>query len=196
MNWFRNLYKWVLHWADTPWGPLALFLLAFIESSIFPIPPDALLMVLCLGKPKHGFYFAAICTVGSVLGGMAGYFIGFGFWNISKDFFLTYIFSESLFYRVKDLYQQNAFSSVFISGFTPIPYKVFTIAAGVFHLSIPVFLIASILGRGMRFLLVALAFYFFGPAIKKIIDRYFEILTVLFSVLLIGGFIFIKWLLH
>lgn len=196
MKLLRRLYHWVLHWADTPYGPLALFLLAFAESSIFPIPPDVLLIALAMGLPKKSFRFAAICTVGSVMGGIAGYFIGYQFWNMVGNFFLTHIFPEAFFNRVLTLYHDNAFLSIFISGFTPIPYKVFTISAGVFKLNFATFVTASIRGRGLRFFLVSTTIFYFGPPMKKLIEKYFELFTILFTILLIGGFILIKYALH
>jgi len=151
MKIIRSLYKWVLHWANTPRGLVALFFLAFAESSFFPIPPDVLLIALCLGRPKRALFYALICTSASVLGGMFGYLIGHEFWHLSNDFFLRHIFSEATFFRVQELYQQNAFLSIFVSGFTPIPYKVFTITAGVFDIPFGTFTFASTLGRGLRF---------------------------------------------
>jgi len=196
MKWFRNLYNWVLHWANTRYGPMALVVLAFAESSVFPIPPDVLLIALALGAPKKSFQFAFLCTGASVLGGLFGYFIGFHFWNFVGDFFFRYIFSMEFFLRVQDFYHQNAFWSIFISGFTPIPYKVFTVSAGVFRLDLGVFLLASALGRASRFFLVAALMYKFGPPIKAVIDKYFGFFTIIFSVLLIGGFVLVKYLLH
>lgn len=173
-----------------------LFLLAFAESSVFPIPPDALLIALVLGAPRKAFYFAAICTVGSVLGGVFGYFIGYQLWAVVGDFFFAHIFSEKFFMHVQDLYMKNAFLSIFVSGFTPIPYKVFTIAAGVFKLSLFTLITASLCGRALRFFLVGTTLYFFGPAVKKIIDKYFEWVTIGFTVLTLLGIYVIKFLLH
>jgi len=196
LNWFRRLYHWVLHWAETRYGVPALFVLALTEASVFPIPPDVLLMALCLGLPKRSFYFASLCSVGSVLGGILGYFIGFQFWTMVGEFFFAHIFSEGFFFRVRDLYSDNAFLSIFISGFTPIPYKVFTITAGVFKINFPVFVLASILGRSLRFFLVAALLFKFGTPIKRILEKYFELFTVLFVLVLVGGFVFVKYLLR
>lgn len=126
----RRLYNWVLHWAETPYAVPALAILAFTESSFFPIPPDVLLIALTLSVPSNGVWYATVCSVASVLGGMAGYAIGWGFWEIVKGFFLTYVFSEALFNQVGEYYADNAFLYIFTAAFTPIPYKVFTVAAG------------------------------------------------------------------
>lgn len=196
MKWIKQMYYWVLHWAETPYGPMALFFLAFLESSVFPIPPDVLLIALCLGIPKKGFQFATVCAVGSVLGGLAGYWIGYQIWDIVGSFFLDNIIPVKFFNKVLYLYNDNAFLSIFISGFTPIPYKAFTISAGVFKLNLFTFVVASALGRSLRFFLVAGVIYKFGAPVKSLIEKYFEIFTILFSILLIGGFILIKFFLH
>lgn len=195
MKWIRDLYHWVLHWAETPYGPAALFVLAMIEASVFPVPPDALLIALALGLPNRAFYFGFICTIGSVFGGLIGYVIGNQFWILVQGFFFSHIFSVEFFERVRFLYQTNAFLSVFLSGFTPIPYKVFTVSAGVFDLDLPVFIAASALGRGLRFFLVAGLIYKVGPSIKKWIENYFGALTIAFAVLLVAGFFIVKFLL-
>jgi len=196
MKYIRKLYDWVLAWAYTPYGTMALFVLAFTESSIFPIPPDVLLLALCLGNPKRSFLFALICSVSSVIGGLFGYLIGHYFWYAVGDFFLKYVFSIEFFTRVQQLYDHNAFLAVFISGFTPIPYKVFTIAAGVFDINLLVFASASILGRSLRFFIVATLIYKLGAPVKNIIEKYFGLFTILFGILLIAGFVVVKFLLH
>jgi len=194
MKSIRRLYDWVLHWSDTPYAVPALIILSFAESSFFPIPPDVLLVGLALGKPKRAFQFALICTIGSVTGGLFGYLIGFHFWNFTGPFFLKYIFSESLFIKVQELYTQYDFTAIFVSGFTPIPYKVFTIAAGVFKINVMTFFLASICGRALRFFLVAAFIFFLGNRVKQFMDKYFNIVTIAFTILLIGGFIFVKWI--
>lgn len=192
--WIKRLYRWVLHWAQTPYGIPALFLLAFAESSFFPIPPDVLLIALALSMPQKSFYYAVVCTAGSVLGGMAGYGIGYYFWEMIGYPIINFYHAQDAFQAVKTAYQNNAFVAVFTAAFTPIPYKVFTIAGGICRIRFwQDLVVASLLGRAMRFFLVAALFYLFGPPIKKFIDRYFELLTVIFTLLLIGGFIMIKY---
>ena len=195
-GWVRRLYDWVLHWADTPYGPWALAILAFAESSFFPIPPDPLLMALCLGAIGRSFRFAAITLVGSVLGGILGYFLGAGAWHILGDFFFAYVpgVTPEAFDGVQDLYIRYDFWAVFLAGLTPIPYKVFTLSAGVFAINFPVFVLASVLSRGLRFFVVAGLIYKFGPPISRFIDRYFNLLTWVFGVLIILGFLVVEFL--
>ena len=194
-NPIRRLYDWVLHWADTPYGEPALFGLSLAESSFFPLPPDPLLLALSLGASKRALRFAAVATVGSVVGGIIGYAIGAGGWSVAQDWFYAYIpgVTPEAFENVRAFYDRHGFAAVFLAGLTPIPYKVFTLASGVFGISFPVFVLASILSRGLRFFLVAGLVYFFGPPIESFIDRHFDRLVVLFSVLLVGGFIAIEF---
>ncbi|MGD2246357.1 MAG: YqaA family protein [Candidatus Aminicenantes bacterium] len=196
MKIFRKLYDWVLHWAETPYGALALFLLALAESSFFPIPPDVLLIALCLGAVKRSIRFALYTSVASIIGGMLGYLIGFGLWEAVDSFFFTYIpgFTEALFQKVMINFNTYGFWYVFAAGFTPIPYKIFTIASGVFKLNFLMFLIASTISRSLRFFTVAVLFWKFGPGIKRFIDKYFNLLAILFFILLLGGFLVIKYL--
>ncbi len=196
MKLLRKLYDWVLHWADTPYGALVLFLLALAESSFFPIPPDALLIALCLGAIKKSWRFAFYTAVASVIGGIIGYFIGYGIWPLVNSFFFKYVpgFSESFFLQVMANYNEYGFWYVFLAGFTPIPYKVFTIASGVFKLNFFLFFLASTLSRSLRFFAVAGLFRKFGPGIKVFIDKYFNILAILFFILIVGGFLIIKFM--
>jgi membrane protein YqaA with SNARE-associated domain len=196
-GWVRRLYDWVLHWAKTPYGPWALAILAFAEASFFPIPPDPLLMALCLGATAQSLRFAGITTVASVLGGVLGYLLGAGAWNVLDGFFFTYVpgVTPESFAAIQEYYVRYDFWAVFLAGLTPIPYKVFTLSAGVFSISFPVFLVASIISRGLRFFLVAGLFFWFGPPISRFIDRYFNVLTWAFGALLILGFLVIEFVL-
>jgi membrane protein YqaA with SNARE-associated domain len=193
-GWVRRLYDWVLHWAETPYGPLALFLLAFAESSFFPIPPDPLLIALCLGAPRKSLRFAVVASVASVAGGVLGYAIGAGAWHLVNEWFFTYVpgVTPEVFARVQGMYERWDFWAVFLAGLTPIPYKVFTLSAGVFGIDFGVFILASALSRGLRFFAVAALIYRFGPPIARFIDRYFDLLAVVFAVLLLAGFIVVK----
>ncbi len=203
MKWVRQLYDWVLHWSETKYGPWALFFLAFAEASFFPIPPDALLIALVLGYRKKAFRFAFLTSAGSVLGAILGYSIGHFLWwngnaefsNIAHFFFLNVPgFDEKIFESVRELYNQWNFWIIFTAGFTPIPYKVFTITAGAFKINFPMFLFASIVSRSARFYLVSFLIWKFGEPISKFIDKYFDWLAILFTVLLVGGFVAIKYL--
>ncbi len=200
-NIVRRSYDWVLSWADSKYGAVALALIAFAESSFFPIPPDILLIALVLGARSRAFYFAGISAVSSVLGAMTGYVIGYFVWWTGEGEFSTFAllffnhipgFTEVLFLRIRDLYETWNFWIVFTAGFTPIPYKVFTVSAGAFNINFIMFVVASIVSRGARFLLVAGLLWKFGEPIKKLIDKYFNLLAVIFTFFLIGGFIIIK----
>ncbi len=189
----RRLYDWVLGWAAHPAGPLALFLLAFAESSFFPIPPDVLLIALALGRPQRALWFALLATLGSVLGGVGGYYIGLALFEQVGRPILEWYNAMPEFDRVGQLYRDNLILALGTAGFTPIPYKVFTIAAGAFYIPLLPFMAISAVSRGLRFFLVALLIYYFGPPIKRFIDRYFNLLTILFVVLLVGGFLVVRF---
>lgn len=189
----RRLYNWVLHWAETPYGVWALFALAFAESSFFPIPPDVLLIALAFSIPAKSFRYALICTIGSVLGGLFGYLIGFGLWEAVDTLFIPLLFSQHAFDRVVGYYDKYDFWIVFIAAFTPIPYKVITITAGVCKISLPMFVLASAIGRAARFYIVALLIHHFGKSIRGFIEKYFNLMTVLFTVFLVGGFVILTY---
>jgi membrane protein YqaA with SNARE-associated domain len=191
----RRLYDWVLHFERSPHAGRALFLLAFAESSVFPVPPDVLLIALALSAPARALRYALVCSAGSVLGGICGFAIGALVWHQVDDFFFRFVFSREVFDRVADLYRGNAFWAVFTAGFTPIPYKVFTIAGGVFGISLPVFVLASALSRSARFFLVAALLRRYGPPVKLFIDRHFGWLSIVFVALLIAGFAAVRYLL-
>lgn len=192
-NPIRVTYDWVLSWADRPGGVWALAGIAFAESSFFPIPPDILLIPLCLAAPKRAFWYAGLCTAASVLGGMAGYAIGLLFFESVGGGIIEFYSLGDFFSRVGDLYAQYAAGFVVVAGFTPIPYKVFTIAAGFFEVNFPIFVVASIVGRGGRFFLVAGLLRCFGEPMKDFIDRYFNWLTAALAVLFVGGFVVIRF---
>lgn len=192
----RRLYDWVLLQSKSKHAEQALFLLAFAESSFFPIPPDVLLIAMVIALREKWRRYFLICLAGSVLGGMAGYAIGYGVWEAVQTWFFTYVFSEEVFAKVRGLYQEHDFWVIFIAAFTPIPYKVFTIVAGVAHLDFVRFILASIVGRGGRFIIVAGLLYHFGPPIKAFIEKYLNILTIVFVILIIGGFYLLKHAAH
>jgi len=193
-NVVRRLYDWVLGWANTPYGVPALALLSFAESSFFPIPPDVLLIALVLGARDKWFKLALTCSVASIAGGLCGYLIGWGIWSQVDTLFFNYVpgFSEAKFEKVGGLYERWNFWVVFTAGFTPIPYKVITVTAGVFKINLAVFLVASAVSRSARFFLVAFLLHKFGEPVREFIDRRFNLLATVFTVLLIGGFIVLK----
>lgn len=201
MNIIKRLYDWMLSWGNSRWGALALFLFAFAESSFFPIPPDVLLIALCLGAVTRSFRFATICTAGSILGAMAGYAIGYLAWQTPSgeytalaQFFFAHVFSVEAFQEVGALYDKYNFWIVFTAGFTPLPFKLFTIAGGMFDINFVMFIIASIVSRGMRFFLIGWLIWRYGAPIKSFIDKYFNLLATLFTVILIGFTALAFWL--
>ena len=183
---------WVEGYAEKPNAAWVLFLIAFAESSFFPIPPDVLLVALAVSVPKKAFRYALVCSAGSVLGGMFGYLIGYQFFDLIGSKIINFYGVGEQYEKVRLLYEENAFGAITVAGFTPIPYKVFTIAAGAFQISFATLVVASAISRSARFFLVAALFYFFGAPIKAFIDRYFEILTLAFTVLLVLGFVVVR----
>lgn len=190
MNIVKRLYDWMLSWGNSRWGALALFLFALAESSFFPIPPDVLLIALCLGVTSRSFRYGAICLSGSIVGAMIGYAIGFFCWQNTAlaNWFFAHVFSLESFLSVGELYDKYNFWIVFTAGFTPLPYKIFTITGGLFHINFAMFIFASIISRGLRFMLIAALIWKFGAPIKTFIDKYFNLLAIAFTVLLIGSF--------
>lgn len=170
-----------------------LFLISFAESSFFPIPPDLLLMPIVARLRSRWWYYATLTTIASVLGGMFGYLIGALFFNFVGTLLIKTYHLESELEHVSLLFQQNAFWAIFTAAFTPIPYKIFTIAGGLFKLNFLIFVIASILGRGMRFLAVAYLMKIFGASIGKLAFKYFNLLTLIVGLVIIG-FIAYKFL--
>lgn len=201
MNPLRRLYLWVLSLADHPAGPVFLFLIAFMESSFFPIPPDVLLIPLVLGALTKAWRLAALCTLGSVLGGAFGWWIGHAMWysaaheysSLALWFFdQPWLPSQEKFEGVQHLYDEYGPAIVFTAGFTPVPYKLFTIASGAFDMNLAAFLGASAVGRAGRFFLVAGLLRWKGEAIKLFIDRWFNWLSLAMAVAIIAGFYVIK----
>ena len=187
-KWMRGLYHWVLGWADSPYSQWALFAIAFAESSFFPIPPDVLLIALAVAIPIRAFRYALICTLGSVLGGVFGYVIGHEFFDTIGEPIVRFYGAEDQYLRVRDLYQRYDALAVAVAGLTPIPYKIATISAGFFDIHLGRFVLASILSRSVRFFLIGGLIRAFGPQIRRFIEKYFEILTVIFLILLVAGF--------
>ncbi|HLD06711.1 MAG TPA: YqaA family protein [Candidatus Nanoarchaeia archaeon] len=190
----RRLYEYVLSWAHKRYATAALFVLAFIESSFFPIPPDVLQIALSVSRPKRAFFYASVALVGSVLGAIFGYIIGMFFYETVGKGIIAGLGYEAYFAEAGALYNQYAVLAVLIAAISPIPYKVFTIAAGVFQISLLPFIGASVVGRGARFFTEAALIYFFGPRIQVFIDRYFNALAILAALLLVGGFVLVRYL--
>ena len=204
MKWIRDLYDWILKWSDSKYGTVALVVLAFSESSFFPIPPDVLLIALALGSRSKAIQYGVLCSIGSIVGAIFGYGIGQFLWWSGEGafsglaiFFFDAIpgFTRDMFYQIQDKYETWNFWIIFTAGFTPIPFKLFTITSGAFSINFPMFIIASTITRSARFLLVSGLIWKYGAPIQEFIDRYFNKLAILFTILLIGGFFLIKYLL-
>jgi len=191
---FKTLYNWTAHWAKTAQAPYALFAIAFMESSFFPIPPDVLLIAMVAAAQKKWLRDAAICTAGSVAGAFFGYFIGWGLYETFGRAIVNTYHLGPMMELVGRKYAENAFLTVFTAAFTPIPYKAITIAAGLFRIPLLTLLVASIIGRAGRFFLVAGALRLFGKSIERTIEKYFDLFSLIFILLLVGGFLALKYL--
>ena len=183
----KKLYDWMLSWSESKWGWLALLFMALFEASWFPLPPDILLIALCIGATQKS------CLVGSIIGGILAYMLGHFAWYTSAgeptafaQFFYDHIFSEATFTKVSDMYAEWDFVAVFTAGFTPLPFKIFTIAAGMCKINFVMFVIAAAIARAMRFFLIAWLIWKYGAPIKNFIDKYLNLLATLLAVLLVG----------
>lgn len=183
----RTLYDWTLQWAKHPHAAKALSGLSFLEASIFPLPVDPLLLAMGFSKPKNSFYYAFLTTLFSVLGALAGYFIGVYAWAALSPLFYNFVFSEAAFMKVtSSLNGEGAtFFSLFVAGFSPIPFKIFTIAGGVVGAPLIPFFAACVLSRGLRYFILGGIIYFMGPKAQEWIENNFEKMTLAVSALLI-----------
>ena len=196
IDWLRKLKEWVEQSAQKPYALWALFWIAFIEASFFPIPPDVLLIALGVATPKKSFKYALVCTAGSVIGAYLGYFIGYALFETVGRPLLSFYGVLGQFEKILQKYHENGILALFIAGFTPIPYKAFTIAAG-FNSTLDLWTLTlgSLVGRSSRFFLVGALLYLYGANVKVFLDKYFDKLSLAFVALFILGFIAIKWLL-
>lgn len=191
-TWIRRMYHWVIGWAEKPQAEKALGVLSFAESSFFPIPPDPLLIAMVTARPKKWFRLATITTASSVLGGTFGYLIGMVAIAAVMPVIINVGYEDAYKSAVNWFDEYGAFA-VIVAGFTPIPYKVFTIAGGAAGMFFPPFVLGSIIGRGGRFYLVAYLMYHFGRRYKDQIEKYIDILGLVFVVLIVLGFVVIKY---
>ena len=188
------MYNWVVGWAEKPSAEKALGGISFAESSFFPIPPDPLIIAMVTARPKKWFRIASIATIASILGGIAGYFIGMFLFTTVGQWVIDTYHLQAQFVAAGDLFREYALLAVIIGGFTPIPYKLVAIAAGAVPISLPIFIIGSIISRGGRFFLLAILMSFLGSRYKDKIEKYIDGLGFLFILLVIGGFVAIKYL--
>lgn len=188
----RRLYDHTIALAQTPYALWALAAVAFIESSIFPIPPDVMLIPMILAAPHRAWLYAGVCAVASVVGGMAGYAIGYGLFDAVGEPILAFYGKAGHIDTFRAEYAEWGAWAVLFAGLTPFPYKVITIASGAAHLNIWVFLVASIVARGLRFFLVAALLWRFGAPIRNFIERHFGLAVTLGFAVLLGGFALVK----
>jgi membrane protein YqaA with SNARE-associated domain len=174
-------------------APWALAGVSFIESSVFPIPPDVMLIPMVLAERRKAWFYSALCTVASVLGGALGYVIGYFLFEMIGEPILRFYGYQQRFAEFASSYNEFGAWIVFFAGVTPFPYKVITIASGATQLNFLVFMLASVAARGLRFFVVAALLYWFGPPIKDFIERYLGILFTIFVILLFGGFVLVRY---
>ena len=194
MKVFRQIYTWTLEKANHSKAPWFLSLIAFTESSFFPIPPDIILIPMVIANRAKALWYAFICTFSSVFGAIAGYFIGAIFYSTIGVLIIQYYALENQFTDFELLYNRFGFWVVLGASFTPFPFKFITIASGLFHLNLYLFVFVAIIGRGLRFYLIAILLKIFGNFIKNFIDKFFNLLVILFFIMLFGSFILLKYL--
>ncbi|PIW47903.1 MAG: cytochrome B [Zetaproteobacteria bacterium CG12_big_fil_rev_8_21_14_0_65_54_13] len=187
-SWLRRSYDWTLAWSTHAQASWALFIIAMIEASVFPIPPDILLLAMALARPQKALRFAAIATAGSVIGAMIGYGIGMFLFAAIAQPLLEFYHALDRFAEVQQLFAEYGVAIVLIAGFSPIPFKIITIAAGAFGLSFPLFIAAALLSRGARFYLEGALLRWGGESLRQLVERHFEWLTVAVVVAVVGGF--------
>ncbi len=193
-SFWRKLYDWTIQWAEKPQGVWALFVLSFAEASFFPIPPDVLLIALCAGAPKRSFFFALVCTAGSVLGGIAGYGIGVGLFDTIGQRIVDFYHAQDTMDKITGWYDEYGFWGNLLAAITPIPYKVFTITSGVADFNFVSFLLASVVGRSFRFFLVGGLIFKLGPSVRPWIEKHLDTLAWIFLVVLVFGIVAIKFM--
>ena len=189
----RRLYDWTMGLAAHPRARVALGAVSFAESSFFPIPPDVMLIPMVLAERARAWTLALLTTLTSVVGGLAGYAIGYFLFESIGQPVLSFYGYEDRFAAFRTTYDEWGALIVFGAGLTPFPFKVITIASGVFQMNIVVFVLASVIARGSRFFLVAALLYWFGPVIRDFIEKRLGLLTIVFFVLLVGGFVLLRY---
>jgi membrane protein YqaA with SNARE-associated domain len=189
----RRIYDWMMGMARSDKAPHALFTVSFIESSFFPIPPDVMLVPMVLAQRMKAWWFATLATIGSVLGGAAGYAIGYFFFEAIGQPILAFYGKADSFDQFALWFNEWGVWILIIKGMTPFPYKVLTITAGVTKMPFLEFMVASVVARAMRFFLVAGLLYWFGEPIRDFIEKRLSLVTTLFVVGLVGGFIAVKY---
>jgi len=188
----KRLYDWTMAKAASKNATTWMAGISFAESSFFPIPPDLLLVPMILADRKAAWRIATICTIASVAGGVAGYMIGYFLYEMIGQAVISFYNLSTQFEAMRLAFDEHGAEILFLAGTTPIPYKLVTITAGVAHQSLVVFIVASVLARGLRFFLLAALLYWFGPPIRNFIEKRLALVTTVFAVALVGGFVAIK----
>lgn len=187
-----KLYQWLMHQANSPSARWILAAVAFAESSFFPLPPDFMLIPMVIANRTKAFILAAICSVSSVLGGILGYAIGFFFMSTLGQWVIDTYGLEQAFTSFQNTFQTYGFWIIALKGLTPIPYKLVTIASGASQLNLAMFILASVISRTVRFMMLASIFWYFGEDAKKLFEKHFKLFTII-SILTIGaGFFILK----
>ena len=184
----RALYDWMGSRVTSRYADTWLMFLFFIESSLFIVPVDPMLILFCIHNRMRSWYYAGIATIASVIGGLFGYILGWGVWDLIGKQLVGLFISQDVFTKMLAYYHKHEALAVLIGGLTPIPYKAVTISAGFCQLPLVPFICYSLIARGLRFFLIAGAIYYFGERIKAYIDRYFNYLVCLFTVVVVLGF--------
>ena len=190
----RRLYDWTISLAETRYAMWALAIVAFVESSVFPIPPDVLMIPMIIARPHMAFRIAGLATVCSVLGGLAGYWIGATAYDQIGRPILESLGKADAMAEFSQRFNDFGFLPVLIAGITPFPYKVITIMSGWTGLPLGTFIVTSIIARGLRFFIVAGLLWKFGEPIREFIEKRLGLMFILFVVLLVGGFYVVKFL--
>jgi membrane protein YqaA with SNARE-associated domain len=190
----RGLYNWTMSLADSRYALWALAFVAFVESSVFPIPPDVLMIPMIIARPSRAFLIAFVATASSVLGGLMGYYIGYGLFETVGRPVLEFYGKSGYFEEFAIRYNELGAWAVLVAGVTPFPFKVITIASGATQLSLPIFILSAIIARALRFFIVAALLWKFGAPIRDFIERRLGLMFILFCVLLVGGFYTVKYL--
>ncbi|HXE85659.1 MAG TPA: YqaA family protein [Hyphomicrobiaceae bacterium] len=190
----RRAYDWTMRMAAHRKAPQALFWVSFAESSAFPVPPDAMLIPMVLADRSRAWYYASLATLASVLGGIVGYGIGYFLYETLGVWLINAYGLARQFEAYRAAYNEWGLWIILIKGLTPIPYKIVTIASGAAAFNVWVFVAASIVTRGARFFMVAALLYWFGEPIRELIERRLTLLTTAFVVMLVGGFVVIRYL--
>ena len=190
----RKLYDWTVSLAEHPRALWALAIVAFVESSFFPLPPDLLIIPMVLAAPTRWFRIATVATIASVLGGIFGYYIGYALFDTVGQPILSFYGKDAAFETFKENYNNWGAWAVLIAGVTPFPFKVITITSGVTQLNLGVFVVSSIIARALRFFIVAALLRKFGAPVRDFIERRLGLVFTLFCIALIGGFMLVKYL--